>query len=484
MNSRLRRVLVGAGVLGGALLLPEPRAPAPDSPQATPFVWDRDGRWRELEAQFVQARTAGCEPGLERELAELEARIDDLGQTRPDDARWNTTLEAFFRLAAGAGGCPASLEGLLQVREHLRRTVKRASIDWSGDAQARRRVYTLLYGTRMATEELILQMTAGTAPDRTLVEDVASATPRAEVEGVTLHSGDLLLSRGGAPTSAFIARGNDYPGNFSHVALVHVDPDGGKVSIIESHIERGVAISTVEQYLADKKLRILLLRMRSDHPALLEDPQLPHRAAAASLDAVRAGHIPYDFEMDFTDPSEQFCSEVVSAAYRGQGVELWSNLSTFSSPGLARWMASFGVEHLETQSPSDLEYDPQLAVVAEWHGADTLLDDHIDNAVIDAMLEQAEAGAEVEHAWPMVPVARLAKAYSLALNAFGGVGPVPEGMSATVALRATWLAERHGEIRRGVEGRIAAYESTHGYRPPYWKLVAMAREAAAPTPAR
>ena len=66
-----------------------------------------------------------------------------------------------------------------------------------------------------------------------------SATPSAEILGVIVHSGDILISRGGAPTSALIARGNDYPGNFSHVALVHIDEKTNSISIIESHIERG-----------------------------------------------------------------------------------------------------------------------------------------------------------------------------------------------------------------------------------------------------
>jgi hypothetical protein len=119
---------------------------------------------------------------------------------------------------------------------------------------------------------------------------------------------------------------------------------------------------------------------------------LPHRAASLALERARAGHIPYDFEMDYSDPSHLFCSEVASWVYRELGVTLWMGISTISKPGLRRWLASFGVRHFETQEPSDLEYDPQLAVVAEWRDAASLFDDHIDNAVIDAMLEGADRG--------------------------------------------------------------------------------------------
>ena len=45
-----------------------------------------------------------------------------------------------------------------------------------------------------------------------------------------------------------------------------------------------------------------------------------------------------------------------------------------------------------TLEPSDLEYDPQLTVVAEWHDPGTLFKDHLDNAVTDVLLEDANSG--------------------------------------------------------------------------------------------
>ena len=96
--------------------------------------------------------------------------------------------------------------------------------------------------------------------------------------------------------------------------------------------------------------------------------------------------------------------------------------------GLRRWLASFGVRHFETQEPSDLEYDPQLVVVAEWRDAGALMQDHIDNAAIAAMLEGAEAGDALSYPWYQLPVARLAKAYSWLL---GGRRPDSPGSRGT-----------------------------------------------------
>src|SRR5262249_20987651 len=109
------------------------------------------------------------------------------------------------------------------------------------------------------------------------------------------------------------------------------------------------------------KRRILVLRPRHDLPALLADPLLPHAAAKRALQQARTQHIPYDFAMDARDHGAEFCSEVASAAYEAVGIELWPGQSSISSPGIAAWLASFGVRHFETQEPADLEYDPQLS---------------------------------------------------------------------------------------------------------------------------
>src|SRR5262249_30973296 len=160
------------------------------------------------------------------------------------------------------------------------------------------------------------------------------------------------------------------------------------------------------------------------------DPMFPHRAASDALRRVQMGHIPYDFAMDYEDAHEEFCSEVAYAAYAQHGLRLWRGLSTMSSRGLTRWLGAFGVRNFATLAPSDLEYDPQVRVVAEWRDPSTLFSDHLDNAVLDAMLEGAERGDRVDYHYDELPIARVLKSYSAVLNVFGGVGPIPEGMNA------------------------------------------------------
>jgi len=448
------------------------------------FAWDRDAYWHALEARFAQVRAAGCTaaaPEATRGVADLDRDIATLGRdSLGPDAPVLDSLEAtLFALGPVVAACPARLRDVVALEGRMRDAVKLQSRRWNvSGTLARRRLYRALYGGRALVEELQLNH-----PDSVgglyVGPDAPSATPSTVVQGVRIHSGDILVSRGGYPTSALIARGNDFPGNFSHVALVHVDSATHTASTIEAHIERGVVVSSAAQYLADKKLRILVLRLRADLPRIAADPMLPHRAASAMLARARAGHIPYDFAMDYTDPAKLFCSEVASAAYRPVGVTLWTGLSTLSAPGLRRWLAAFGVRHFETQEPSDLEYDPQLVVVAEWRDPAQLLRDHVDNAVTDAMLEGAERGDALGYAWFKLPLARVMKGYSWVLERLGKVGPIPEGMSATAALRNSAYTARHRLLGTRVRAEAERIAAEQGYFPPYWVLLDLARAVVA-----
>ncbi len=477
--------LAAALLLYALLLIPDRELPKPVLPPAAPFVWDQDQYWQVLESRFQQARSANPDTTD----AEILLRLDRLREimlilwraapspSNPVFAQVETEL---FELGPMIAARPEYLNDYRQVISDLRVWLKRWSQNWDMNAlDTRRTLYRLLYGSRTALEEVMLQAPDSMVLPLTFGTDEPSATPSAHLLGVIIHSGDILLSRGGAPTSALIARGNDYPGNFSHVALVHIDSARHQVSIIESHIEKGVAIATPEEYLKDTKLRVMVLRLRRDLPAMIQDSLLPHRAASLALASARRAHIPYDFAMDFQDASKLFCSEVASDAYRQAGISLWMGLSHISTPGVSSWLAAFGVTHFETQEPSDLEYDPQLRVVAEWRDPETLWKDHLDNAVTDVMLEGAERGERIRYAWYLLPIARVMKAYSVLLNWFGAVGPVPEGMNGTAALRNRWYSAEHDRIKQRLTELADRFREERGYRPPYWELVTLARRAAA-----
>jgi len=446
----------------------------------TPFSWSQDSVWESLELKFITANADGCEKikfTIDSLLANSEILLKEISSATldPSDKKFITLEKNIFNIAPLIPVCAHYFPDYIKFYSELRKVVKKQSTKWDmNSVEAKNTLYRLLYGNRIAIEEIMLQL-----PDKQVASlikgiDEPSSTPSAEILGVKIHSGDILVSRGGAPTSALIARGNDYPGNFSHIALVHIDEKSKLISIIESHIERGVTISSVEEYLNDKKLRIMVLRLRSD--LISDNPILPHLAAEFSLSEAKQKHIPYDFEMNITESERQFCSEVASSAYKEFGITIWTGLSTISSKGTRNWLAAFGVKYFETQEPSDLEYDPQISVVAEWRDTETLYKDHLDNAVTDVMLEEADSGKILTHDWYALPIGRVMKLYSAILNIFGKEGPIPEGMSAEAALKNVSYSETHDQIRARLTVLANQFKDEKGYTPPYWELVNLARQ--------
>ena len=480
-------IIAAAALVYLLLLIPEragQEAAAPSSSSAKQaFAWNQDAYWNALEKQYAELRKSGCkgvEDDVSARLAGIKNLIASISAQRlaPDAPEFGELEERMFGTAPLVSACNTGLAEYLAIAAGMRAAVKQQSENWDMQSDtARITLYRLLYGSRGAVEEIMTQAPAGAFPALTVGTDEPSVTPEADVRNVRLHSGDILVSRGGAPTSALIARGNDYPGNFSHISFVYVDPATKVAKIVEAHIEIGVVASTVEQYLADKKLRVMLLRPRADLPQLQKDPMLPHKAAEYAYKRATEGHVPYDFAMDYKDHAKLFCSEVASEAYERYGLHLWAGVSHISSPGLRRWLSAFGVKHFETQEPSDLEYDPQLVVVAEWRDPATLKKDRIDNAVTEVMLEGAEKGDDISYQRYLLPLARIVKAYCKVLNRFGKAGPIPEGMSATTALRTDYYMKKHKAIEERLAIKAEQFRKEHGYEAPYWELVNLAREA-------
>ncbi|MFZ1530148.1 MAG: YiiX/YebB-like N1pC/P60 family cysteine hydrolase [Ferruginibacter sp.] len=474
--------LVAAG-LYLLLLIPDNGTRKIEKAGTQPFAWQADSLWNTLETTFINNKNAAPE-NIERLVDSLftitENNCISL-ETAPvgfSDSLPGKTLQHFFLLASAVASQPKHMLRLNDLYARIRAAVKQQSQDWDiNNTNARNQLYKTLYGMRAAVEEAALQDSSG-AYDIIAGKGEHAATPFTNILGLKVHSGDLLVSRGGAEVSAFISRGNDYPGNFSHVALIYIEEKTNKPYLIEAHIEKGVAIASVEEYIKDKKLRFMVLRPRFDLPELQADSLLPQKAAKLAFEEAGKHHIPYDFKMNYFDSSAMFCSEVGSYAYQKNGLQLWKPVSTISSTGVSRWLNDFGVEYFVTQMPADLEYDPQLMVAGEWKDPETLFKDHADNAVMDALIATADQGKEIGYNRWMLPVVRILKGYCMILNLFGRHGKIPEGMSATQALKNQRFVEMFQQVKSATLNDAEKFMNEKKYRPPYWQLVRMAEKNA------
>lgn len=443
-----------------------------------PFEWGSDSLWNKLETDFEQLHSNPENISLSN-LVNYQNQIDSLLQVVIKDEKGllsptaDSLLISFFNYSILIPFQPSYTDSLIERYKHIRIAVKEKQQFLSDDIHTKRSIYKLLYGTRAAMEEIILQL-----PQKSnallIFDSGKEVNSGINVHGFQIKSGDVLLSRGSASVSALIARASNFPGNFSHVALLHINKSNNEIKIIESHIEKGVAIADSNAYFKDKKQRILVLRKR-----YANDSMLAHQAATAMIETLSQQNIPYDFNMDYTDSGKMFCSEVASFAYNTQGVKLWSIPSGISHPGAVTWLNNFGVQYFSTQMPSDLEYDKEMVLIAEWFDRDLLWEDHVYNAAMDALYEQAKRGLKPEASCWLLPVARVLKGWSVIKNQLGYIGPIPEGMNASTALKNKWLTKNHEDLVEHIKASATEFNKTKGYLPPYWQLVKIANKHAA-----
>jgi hypothetical protein len=461
-------------------------SPAAAAESAPAFSWNRDQLFRELEQQFEQARRQPLD-SVRREFESLAVShrralaAIRAGQPEVPLHALQALEQTQFRIAALAAAHEPLLAAAHELVTETRLVIGEAARNWPVErADVHEAVYRVLFGGRAAIEEALVQQHAAALPALTRLADIPSAAPSAIIEGVRVHSGDIILSRGDAPTSALIARGNPFPGNFSHVAIVHVEPGSGKATVVESVIERGVVTTGADDFLKEKRYRLLLLRLRPGHPALRADPLAAHHAASAILRYARAAQVPYDFSMDWTDAARMFCSEVVHYAYRSAGIDLWAYHSRLTSPGLVRWLGDMGVTQFATLVPSDLEYDPRLAPVAEWRNSEALLLDRLDNVTLDVLLEGAERGDRLGYDPLAFLPGGLVKLWSGLQSALGAAPTIPAGMTIETALRTRALSNTvHPRLRAAIDNAAEQFRTRRGFPAPYWTLTDLARQALA-----
>ena len=182
---------------------------------------------------------------------------------------------------------------------------------------------------------------------------------------VDLRAGDVVMVRGQLHNSAAIARIGDVDSQFSHVGIVHIDPDGQRW-MVEALIEEGSVWSPLDNALNHGLGRAVLFRHR--------DAELAKRAAAlvaAHVEKTRGGlfgWMPYDFSMELEGDDRFFCSKLVRHGYSAasDGRLALPSFPTRLAMTNRDFFDRLGVTAVETFAPADFEVEPAFDIVAEW----------------------------------------------------------------------------------------------------------------------
>jgi hypothetical protein len=183
---------------------------------------------------------------------------------------------------------------------------------------------------------------------------------------IPFRSGDVILMRGSAHNSAAIARIGDVDTQFSHTAIVYIDPQG-EHWIVEALIEDGSVINSLTHVLDHGLGRAVLYRFK--------DAEIAAKAAKLAYERIlatktgKARHIPYDFTMRLSGRKTLFCAKLVAQAYSDatEGtVQVPAFKTRLDQSKNKEFFKSIGVKAKETFAPGDIDIDPRFDLVAEW----------------------------------------------------------------------------------------------------------------------
>ena len=250
------RILLALATLYLVLLIPDNNSKSKiTAADKKPFFWNRDNLWQLMEQNFATAKkmaTVKLDSVVQvaKKNAANKLTVFQNNIYAATDASFATIENNFFYLASLIAAKPGEVKWFTGYYNDLRRHIKLMSQHWNmQDTGVKNSMYTLLYGMRAAVEEVLLQCDANQISPAMLVQEEKSETPSTKIFDIEVHSGDLLVSRGGAEVSALISRGNDCPGNFSHVALIYIDPKFNKPYLIEAHIEKIIFLFFMSSFL-------------------------------------------------------------------------------------------------------------------------------------------------------------------------------------------------------------------------------------------
>ncbi len=204
------------------------------------------------------------------------------------------------------------------------------------------------------------------------------------------RSGDVILVRGRLHNSAAIARIGDVDSQFSHVAMVYVDPKGEHWAV-EALIEDGSVIVPLREVLHHGIGRAVLFRHK--------DAALAQRAATIIHDRIRHSRstfgrpILYDFTMEIDEKARNlFCSKLVRRAYKeaSEGGVLLPTFPTAIELKNRDFPDRIGVTATTTFAPGDMELETQFEIVAEWQDYRVTSDLRLQDLVMDKLFEWME----------------------------------------------------------------------------------------------
>lgn len=223
------------------------------------------------------------------------------------------------------------------------------------------------------------------------------------IRGIPVCVADILVSKGAAGSSSFLARFMKDPGHFSHSTIAWID-NNKVIHLPEAEIEDGVKLRVAKTYYDGLGMaKFFIYRYTNKSSIAVSDFHRKANTATDKFVADMKGRVKnpateasydYDFAMDTNETNKAlFCSEVPYVVLKDSGIaeasqaypkSLWSKVS---HEGIEFTEKVLDIKENAIPSPSDIELNANYDMIAIIYDLQKMSNERYDVAMVDAFLK-------------------------------------------------------------------------------------------------
>jgi|GEM_PF-5794629 len=279
-------------------------------------------------------------------------------------------------------------------------------------------------------------------------------------QGVTLHSGDIVVSnyRNYLP---YYSLSKAKSGYFSSCGIIYVKDNQGLIVCMDPKDDL-IEVS-LDDYFQQTKSPSIILRPRADLPELISDPILPAKAAFNAHGLI-SKEIAYDYRYNPKNSKALYSTELIQLVYSQAGIKIGTSFSEITDGKYLRPLKALDVESTGAIMPYEYLIDPRLSEVAEvfkseW--TEIILEQYV-SAEKSLFLINNDLIRGIR--WKL-PFLRVEKGYSNMMYLFGLEGTLPKELSSQAAMTYTSIERRKRAMEYKVGVKAESYYKENGFRP-------------------
>jgi hypothetical protein len=397
----------------------------------------------------------------------LKYHLDELllQLAEPEDPILDSISFHIHKLSALASLVPNKINEFETDVAEWRKLLKYQSRYWdTSNEDTNKRLSQLIIECRLAFESTLVQSGTKTTSFSTLVP--SSSVKSKNIGNIYLNSGDVVafnLSTRNDPYSSFT---RELPNLFKHLGSILITDSLASVAYVDHDV--GIQIIPLDNFIEKLAPNGIVLRLRDDIPAMIKKPELPTLAAASIYKIAQKGGYKYDYNFD-TDTQEYLYDwELINAAYKEYDLDLTVNKIIRRSNSIN--LGSIN-SHLK---PFEIEFDHRFEIAGEWYNAELLYTNRLLTAATSSIMLSHKKSDFINPI--LLPLYRVAKAYSMIIGQFDIREPIPSGVSAQSQLVYDALAKEQSKLLSDLRSELAEYEAIRNHKATYLKILQKADE--------